>query len=449
MIPDSHRRDLPALLLVGLLAAACGEAGGTSGLEATVDTTGGARTFVYPGEGGAVLPWRTDTVTLIGAVMSDDDAYQFDQVRRNGLAGDGAGGLYLLDGSASRVLYYGLDGRHRGTWGRPGEGPGELGLPVGLTVGPGDTVWVLDLRGPRLTGFPTAAGGEPRTIPLPASGGLPTGPLVHTPGGFLLQQGIPLRLGGGSFTGAARGGVRMTAPAGGGARVTLPAPSSDSADQFVPIMRIAGDGTVTDTIWKSPPPQLATSQIATGGNMMVVASAPTFAPTLRWATFADGGIVVSETDRYELSVVRPDGQVQPRISRTMPPWPVTDAEKEFAREQARKQTTSITGMPPEMVEQIQRQRLESMTFAETVPRIAGLAVDDKDRIWVGVSVGTPGAVDRVDLFSRDGEFLGSLNGIPIPDVFLGDGHAASLFRDPDTDVQRVAVYRLIEATPRS
>jgi hypothetical protein len=94
------------------------------------------------------------------------------------------------------------------------------------------------------------------------------------------------------------------------------------------------------------------------------------------------------------------------------------------------------------------QQIASMTFAETVPRIAGLAIDAQDRIWVGVSIDTPGQVDRVDLYSKTGEFLGSLDNFAIPDAFFPDGRAASLFRDPDTDIQRVAVYRLVEGTPR-
>jgi hypothetical protein len=83
-----------------------------------------------------------------------------------------------------------------------------------------------------------------------------------------------------------------------------------------------------------------------------------------------------------------------------------------------------------------------------VPRVAGLAVDPKDRIWVGVALTTPGEVERIDLYSKDGEFLGSLEGFDIPDAFFPDGRAAALFRDPDTDVQRIAVYRVTEFSPR-
>jgi hypothetical protein len=54
----------------------------------------------------------------------------------------------------------------------------------------------------------------------------------------------------------------------------------------------------------------------------------------------------------------------------------------------------------------------------------------------------------VDLYSKTGEFLGSLDNFAIPEAFFPDGRAASLFRDPDTDIQRVAVYRLVEGTPR-
>ena len=53
-------------------------------------------------------------------------------------------------------------------------------------------------------------------------------------------------------------------------------------------------------------------------------------------------------------------------------------------------------------------RLEALTFAESVPRITGLAIDGSDRLWVGVSVNRPGETDRIDVYGRDGGLLGEI-----------------------------------------
>ncbi len=55
--------------------------------------------------------------------------------------------------TATRVLEYDPDGGHVATYGREGEGPGELKRPLGVAIGPGDTVWVNDPVNRRVTGY--------------------------------------------------------------------------------------------------------------------------------------------------------------------------------------------------------------------------------------------------------------------------------------------------------
>jgi hypothetical protein len=178
---------------------------------------------------------------------------------------------------------------------------------------------------------------------------------------------------------------------------------------------------------------------------LVMLAPPMFRAQLRWAAFSDGGIATVDTDRYEINLIAPDGKVRCIIVRDMPAWPVTETEKEFARERVRNQDLKIAGGQID-AKQIIQQQLDNMTFAETVPRIAALAVDRQDRIWVGVSLTTPGATDRVDLYNRDGAFMGSFTGLQVPGAFLADGRGASLVKDADTDIQRIAVYRIVEST---
>ena len=92
------------------------------------------------------------------------------------------------------------------------------------------------------------------------------------------------------------------------------------------------------------------------------------------------------------------------------------------------------------------QRLANMTFAELVPRIVGLRVDDRDRIWVAVSEDEADVASRIDIYDREGELLGHLRDFPLPDVFLGGGRVAYLQRD-ELDVQQLVVVEVAEEQP--
>jgi len=61
--------------------------------------------------------------------------------------------VYALDGVAGSVLRFDLDGRLTGRSGRPGDGPGELGSPIGIAAAPDGGVWVADPAGGRLVRF--------------------------------------------------------------------------------------------------------------------------------------------------------------------------------------------------------------------------------------------------------------------------------------------------------
>src|SRR5690606_335515 len=143
-----HRASGPVIaLLLSAAVGACGAGDGGRGAvaHATVDTVAGVERLLYPGHGGGALRWKADTVAVIGGALVDEDAYHFDQVTADGLASDGAGRLHVLDRAGRRVLVYDAEGRHLATYGRPGGGPGEIGSPSALAVGPGDSIWVADI----------------------------------------------------------------------------------------------------------------------------------------------------------------------------------------------------------------------------------------------------------------------------------------------------------------
>lgn len=419
-------------ILVAFLAiAGCSGDEGAPHLTAAVDTVDGIPRISYPAEPAGPLGWSLDTVAILGDAFAED-VYQFDQVSTGGLASDLDGNLYVLDRQGGRVLKYGPDGRHRATFGRKGEGPGELSQPISLAVGPGDTAWVSDFSNSRLTGYPRD-GGDPRTIPLPGEGVIPGERLAALEGGFITLM-RPL-------FGLSRG-------SGGRMQVARPGQEDgeDAGPPVLPVMRLTPSLEPTDTLWASPEPPMDMVQLEAAGRIMVTMMSREYHPEFQWAGFPDGGIVVSDSAAYVLHVLDADGRRVRTIVRDPPPRSTTDADRELARERVREQSAGgirIGGSGPdeETRNRMLEQRLEKMTFADVIPRVVELRTDPADRIWVGVSEDTPDEVDRIDVYRRDGTLLGEIRDFPMPDVFLGPDRIGVLRRD-ELDVQQVVVLEI-------
>ena len=125
---------------------------------ATVDTVSGVERLTWPESGAPALDWTLDTATVIGGFEASGPDYQFDQVRPGGLVGDPAGNVYVLDGTGLRVVAYGPTGEFIGSWGREGNGPGELARPGSLAVAPDGTLWITDDGNRRLDWSPCREG---------------------------------------------------------------------------------------------------------------------------------------------------------------------------------------------------------------------------------------------------------------------------------------------------
>ena len=425
------RRATAGLVIVAL--SACGGDGGEgSRTVATVDTVQGVERWSYPEAAAEDLGWTTDTVGVLGDALAEDE-YQFAEVSPDRLAGDDEGNLYILDRQGSRVLKYGPDARHLATFGRKGEGPGELSQPLGLAVGRDDTVWVSDFSNSRLTGFPQD-GGDARVISYVDGAGIPSPALAVLGDGFI-QSFRPM------FNFRGPGGPAQRAGAS----------AEPSAPAKLPVIRLGPALEPLDTLWSVPEPPTDMVQLEMGDRLMVMMMARQFAPAFRWEALSDGSVVVSDTSAYLLRVLDPDGTVRRIIERAPAPRPVTEADREAARERLRASEseggTRISmggGGPDEATRQrMLEQRLEKMTFASEIPRIVSLRVDTQDRIWVGVGGEVPDSVGRIDVYDREGTLLGEVHGIPMPDVFLADGRVGVL-RIDEMDVQQVVLMRLRE-----
>jgi hypothetical protein len=406
----------PILSLVALLVGACGEAANESiRLQAAVDTVDGVQRLVYPETAAAELAWQLDTVTVIGGYEAAAEEYQFDQVGPGSLAGTRSGELFVVDQTGMRVLGYDADGSFSGSWGREGSGPGELQMPVGLGVGQGDTLWVLDGSNQRITLLPRDPEAEPASVPFPQGSTMMGGRIVPvTDGAYGVFAMFSFR------------------------------PGDDAGPPPRPLVRLARDGTATDTVWTAPAPTFDRVEVVSGNRVMVMMAQQSFAPRFFWDRFSDGAFAIADGPEYDIRVVGPDGIEASRIQRDPVARETTPEDEEFERERVRE--ASVQGDFPG-AEQMLEKRLEALTFAELVPRISGLAIDDVDRLWVGVSVGRPGETDRIDVYGRDGTLLGEVRSTEFfPDLLYGDGLLARLTED-ELDVQQIVVYRLVEGEP--
>jgi hypothetical protein len=437
------RKMIGAAALAILAGNAAGRGAGPGGepaILAQVDTIAGVERWLYPGSEGPALRAAIDTVALIGGALVDDDAYQFNQVTGLGLAGDAAGNLYVLDQMGKRVLKYDSRGKYLGRFGRAGNGPGELGSPIGLALGPGDSIWVADMTNGRLIIYPQD-GGEARTMALGE------GPIM--PGvGFALRHGGVLH----DFR--AFNLMRMAAERRSG---TPPATPQEPPRV---VQRLSGDGTLLDTLWLYQPPEPVVAQSGGSNNRVMMRMQRAFEPALNWAAFSDGAIATSDTADYILHLVDHAGKVVRRIERDLPARAVTEADREAARVRAQEQMqggggmrvaitvgngggTSISSGGPAMpaASALIEAQLKAMTFAPVIPRITGLRVDPADRLWVGVSLENAGETDRIDIYDRKGKLLTQLTGQPLPTTFFGPDLAARVVKD-ELEVEQILIYRI-------
>jgi hypothetical protein len=399
---------------LGAIGSACSSDSAATGqaLEAATDTVDGVARLTYPEAGAPALPWRLDTAVVIGGFEAQGEEYQFDQVGPGSLAGSAAGDLFVIDQTGRRVLGYDREGASLGSWGREGSGPGELMAPVGLGVGRADTLWVLDGSNQRVTLLPREVDAEPASIPFPPGSSMMGGRIVPVADGV---YGVFAMF---SFN-----------------------PGDDTGPPPRPLVRLGRDGSAADTIWNAPAPKFDRVEVTSGNRVMVMLAQQSFAPGFHWARFSDGRFALADGPEYDVRIVGAEGLELLRILRPPPARPTTPEDQEFERNRLR--DASEEGTFPG-AEQMMEKRLDALTFADVVPRITGLAVDDRDRLWVGVSVDRPGETDRIDLYESDGTLLGEIREPEFfPDLLFGDGRVARLTAD-DLDVQQIVVYQLVE-----
>ncbi len=358
---------------------------------------------------------------------------------------DSAGNLYILDRQNFRVVKVDPHGQFLAEMGRPGEGPGELGMPLGLSVAADGEVRIFDLGKQGFAVF-HPDGTFDRTVPFPSGElYLPSGAFLGHPQGGILDGGA--------------GGMMMSM----GSEEGGPSPGRRPLNYLT-----LGDEVGRETIYEGWDPAFGGStrtQTVSGGAIQI--SAPpqrAFDPPLMAAVLPDGRIAVVDSTTYEVKFVELGSGVTSRISRPLPPRKVTGQDREEEKErqltEAAERTATGSGgtfittggsgggggsgqIPAAAIREMLEERINTMEFGEEMPVVSGLSADWEGRIWVERTGARVGEKGPIDVLTGDGGYLGTLEPgeFKVPDAF-GPGGLTAWIETDEMDVPRVVVKRL-------
>jgi len=342
------------------------------------------------------LSLKTLTPDTVGIwnLWEEDSGYFFNNIS----AADGAeGGFYLCDLGNRQVVKVDLEGKAQFSFGRSGQGPGEFRFPFSLKVF-GDQVWVADMMNNRFSVF-----------------GLD--------GSYLRD----LRWEGYRWFG---GGFHLV----GDNRVLSAAQTFvgfEDTEEIDPVFSVvifdldSGESDTLATMTGLRNHQITVSSMT--GQGMTFIGPPKFAPGLHW-TFAgeDRLLTVTGLDyRFEERDLR--GRVHREVLAPAPDLTVTQRDRKWFLEEEGMRFGFGTGE----VFTATRTSLENYPFAERRQAIEAISVDPLGRIWVLANTEDPGS-KRMDLFDREGGYLGSLGDFPMPISFNREGLALLQISDRES-----------------
>jgi hypothetical protein len=396
-----------------------------------------------------MLEARLETVATIGK-FDGADWETFGDIRD--LDFDAAGNLYIFDGQKSRVVVVDASGRLVRTFGKEGDGPGELRQPVALVVNRDGSSAIADMGHRAFVLFG----------PLGAySGSVPFGGDAGT---VILGRLFPDGRRG--VLSAGQTMMMMTREVGrGGPQGPLAPPRGHPIVRF----SLEGEGGSKQLLraWQPERPDAGGVQMRGMGGGAMMFRGPedvAFEPRLLSGVLPDGGLAFSDSSAYAIKLMGPDGAVRRVLTRPLEPGRVTraiqDAEKARRLEELEagggpQMRVMIGGAPgggggrpqpisQEQIKQMRRQQIEQMQFYPELPVLLDLATGWSGKIWAvrrdSDDVAEPGVID---LIAPTGEYLGSVSAAAagLPRAFGPNGLAAYVERD-DLDVPRVVVRRL-------
>lgn len=303
---------------------------------------------------------------------------------------DSLGNLYVLDAGNHRVSVFDRAGRHLRSFGRQGEGPGELGFPSDMAITPAGKVAVYDFDRRALVRF-DAGGSFAGTFPLPGT----------------LERKVGL-LDGGHIAAA----VRHQAEA------------ADSADSRLLVL---GGDTVeiarVRQLNRHRPQQFSCRSLA---------RPPYLGPRIVWAA-AGNRIVFNDDATYSVHI-HDDNRLAAIWRRNLPA--IRSTLELAAWEVNAGDSLRVFGcaVPAE-------EAARKIGYAEIAPIVRSLAVAPDGGVWLSRRTEVAGE-SPIDVLDATGAYVGTLpRESPFPALFRGADEIITVETD-DSDLPHVVVYRI-------
>jgi hypothetical protein len=366
-----------------------------------------------------------DVPELVLGEGGDFEGPDYDFFRIMGVSQLRDGTLVVANSGARELRFYGADGHFLRSVGARGEGPGEFGDINGQWIMAGDTVVVWDRTLSRLQHF------------SPNGDFVRSTSIVQTP-----------------FT-AEFSGLR-------------PQPQAIFEDERVAVFIESHHTQTQRGVQERPPVLVALHRLGDGGwdsvrvvpgNGRILAMGDDGELRLRdyyfpgYAVAAGAGttLAVADAERFRVELFDPEGRLVSVLSASVPEIPVT---ADVIEAQLKHMADQIpTGASDEWFDRIRTAALAN--HAPYLPRIWTVFVDADERVWVE-RYDVPGAgPSRWEVFARDGTWIGRVEvpegfergtyrGSFAPSFSVMSGRLAGAWKDPDTGLETVRVYRLIE-----
>lgn len=294
------------------------------------------------------------------------------------------------------MISFSSTGEYLQTFGRRGGGPGELEVPVTLSVASDGTLSVLDLGKRGLSRFaPNSSALDIRRIELLYGGEH----LIHTPDGLPLEIAETYR--------------------GGGTTV------------YDKVVLLRPDDSVEEIASLAAP--LPRTVEYTG--CVTMTGKPLFAPRLNWDATGDL-IAENHTVAYEIDVFRGAS----RTASYRRDVPLRSVDRQIARAELGEGRTIV--WPNGKCRIDPDEMLDKSGFAEVLPAISGIAFSPDGEIWVR-RWALRGESPVIDVLDVDGRYLGTLRPrSPFPYAFISPDTLLVERRD-DLDVEYVVAYSVV------
>jgi len=312
-----------------------------------------------------------------------------------GLALGPAGEVYILDGQVPEIRVFGGDGAHQRSFGRQGQGPGELSNPAGLALDADGTLWTLNWGNRRYSGFDPGTGQVRREVAR------------------------SVRFATFPWPGAFENGRRLVdvGPDAEGRTAILRLDSAFVPSEALPL----------------PEPAPEDRIFFHSGERRVASVMEPFAPQPAWAPRPRGGVVLGEGASYRLHRISFAGDTALTFELDRAAAPVTAAEQDSALAAFRGLAGALEATPDRQPDARSTRSAHGNVF-----------VDDQDRTWVR-SIQPAHIPPAWDVFAADGVFLGQvlIPDLPtLPSPVIRDGRMA-VVTEAD-GYPSVVVYDLVE-----